>query len=72
MAAIVTTALYVPVAGLAALLALALGLPLESLVTFGGRLTALEGLLAWWGILLVPAGVYSASVMPWHAGDASG
>jgi hypothetical protein len=72
MAAIVTTALFVPVGALLALAChAALRMPLESLVSFGGRLAPVAGLLAWWAILLVPALVYSACVMPWHAHDSS-
>lgn len=72
MAAIVTTALYVPAGALVAVPFLAAGVPLESVVTFGGRLPAAGGLAAWWGILFLPAIVYSAFVMPWHAFESSG
>ena len=65
MAGVVTTALYVPVMALLALLAVAVfGVSLRSLVTFGEALNAVEGLLAWWGILFVPALAYSACMMP--------
>jgi hypothetical protein len=67
MAAIVTTALYFPLAALLALLSMALGISVAGFLTFGGSLTVLQGLLAWWGIFFVPALVYSACVMPWHA-----
>ena len=67
MAAIVTTALYFPLGALLLLLALALGMSLEAFLTFGGALTLLQGALAWWAIFFVPALVYSAYVMPWHA-----
>ena len=72
MAAIVTTALYVPVGALIAVAFLAAGVSLESVVTVGGLLPAAGGLAAWWGILFVPALVYSAFVMPWHAFQSSG
>ena len=68
MASVVTTALYVPVAGVLALLASALfGVSLRAFVTFGEALGAVEGVLAWWGILYVPALAYSAVMMPWRA-----
>ena len=68
MSAIVTTALYVPVGTILALIASALlGVSLLGFITFGGFLTALEGLAAWWAILFVPALVYAAYVMPWPA-----
>ena len=72
MAAIVTTALYVPAGALIALPFLAAGVSLESVVSFGGLLPAAGGLAAAWGILFVPALVYSAFVMPWHAVESSG
>ena len=64
MAAIVTTALYVPVGALVALASALLGVPLHTLVTFAGRLGAVEGVIAWWAIFYVPALVYAAFVMP--------
>lgn len=68
MAAVVTTALLVPAAGLFALAAyLLFGVSLSAFVTFGGVLGILEGVLAWWGLLLVPVLVYSAYAMPWGA-----
>ncbi len=66
MATIVASALYLPVAGVLALLAfVAFGLSLRDFVTFGGALGAVEGLVAWWALLLVPALIYAAYAMPW-------
>ena len=71
MAAIVDTALFVPVGGLLALVAFAFfGVPLRAFVTFGGHLPTLDGILIWWGLLLVPALVYAAYAMPWAGKDA--
>ena len=68
MASVVTTALYVPILGVLALLASALfGVSLHAFVTFGEALGAVEGVLAWWGILFVPGLAYSAVMMPWRA-----
>ena len=67
MAAIVTTALFVPVLVLIALVAAIFGVRLAELVTFAGALPAPEGLLAWWAILFAPALIYSAYLMPWGA-----
>ena len=68
MASIVTTALYVPVLAVLALLSIALfGVSLRSVVTFGEALGAFEGLVAWWVILFVPTVVYSACMMPWES-----
>jgi len=69
MAAIVTSALFVPVGALLALASWAFGISLYGFLTFGGSLTVAQGVLAWWAILLVPALVYAAYVMPWHAGE---
>ncbi len=68
MAAIVTSALFVPVGVLLIWPSFALfGASLRAVVTFGSLLTALEGLLAWWALLFVPALAYAACVMPWSA-----
>jgi len=66
MAAVVDSALFVPLGAILALLCFALfGVPLQSFVTFGGFVSAPEGLIAWWAIFLVPSLVYAAYVMPW-------
>ena len=68
MAGVVTTALYVPIVGLLALLAIGLfGVSLHSFITFGEALGAVEGVLVWWAVLFVPALAYSALMMPWRA-----
>ena len=68
MAAIVTTALIVPILAILTFLSFVLfGVPLRSFVTFGEALTAFEGLVVWWSVLLVPAAAYSACMMPWEA-----
>lgn len=67
MAAVVDSALFVPLGAILALLCFALfGVPLPSFVTFGGFLSAPEGLVVWWAIFLVPSLVYAAYMMPWH------
>jgi hypothetical protein len=69
MAAVVTTALCLPVGAVLAFLAFALfGVSLHAFVTFGGLLAPFSGLLAWWAILFLPALVYAAYAMPWRAG----
>jgi hypothetical protein len=66
MAAIVATALYVPLAGLFALLAFILfGVSPAEFITFGGALSLLDGLVVWWAVMLVLALVYAAYLMPW-------
>jgi hypothetical protein len=67
MSAIVTTALFVPLGILLALVCFALfRVGVLDFVTFGGLLTAAQGVAAWWAIFFLPALVYSAYVMPWH------
>ncbi|HYL91084.1 MAG TPA: hypothetical protein VEU32_20200 [Burkholderiales bacterium] len=71
MAAIVNTALFVPLGGILALLSFVLfGSSLHGFLTFGGVLgNIVEGLVAWWTILLMPSLVYAATVMPWRPKD---
>lgn len=70
MAAIVTTALFVPVGALIVLIAFGLfGVSLQAVVTFGGWLSVIPGLAAWWLILLIPALAYATYAMPWHADE---
>jgi hypothetical protein len=66
MAAIVTSALYLPVGALLALLSFALfGVSLRAFVTFGGMFAPFHGVLAWWALFFLPALVYAAYAMPW-------
>ena len=67
MAAIVDSALFVPLGAILALLCFALfGVSLQSFVTFGGFVGAPAGVIVWWGIFLVPSLVYAAYMMPWE------
>lgn len=71
MAAIVDTALLLPVGALLALIAYALfGVSLRAFVTFGGHVPEFDGVVIWWGLLLVPALAYAAYAMPWAGKDA--
>lgn len=65
MAAIVATMLCVPAGALIAALLMLFGVSLPLLVTFGGALHPVLGLIAWWVLFLVPALAYSAWVLPW-------
>ena len=71
MAAIVDTALFLPFGAILAFLAFLLfGVPLQGFLTLGGVLGhAVEGLIAWWAILLVPSLAYAAYAMPWRTSD---
>jgi hypothetical protein len=61
MAAIVTTLAYLPVGALVAILAFgAFDVPLHSLLTFGGQIHIVAGLVLWWGIAYLPALLYAA------------
>jgi hypothetical protein len=65
MAAIVATLLCLPVgAVLAVLTYLFLDVPMQSILTFGGALHAVAGLLAWWTVAFVAAVVYAVFAMP--------
>lgn len=69
MAAIVTTMLCVPAGALLALLLFFFGISLHALVTLGGTLHPVLGLIVWWLFFLVPALVYSAWALPWIPRD---
>jgi hypothetical protein len=70
MAAIVTTLLFVPVAAILAGLLFLAGISLEAVVTFGGALNAVQGLLAWWALGFLPAAAYAAYALPWSRKEA--
>ncbi|HKB55218.1 MAG TPA: hypothetical protein VKD22_14575 [Ramlibacter sp.] len=66
MTAVVTSALWLPVGAVLALVSFALfGVSLRAFVTFGGLLAPYYGLLAWWAVFYFPALVYAAYAMPW-------
>lgn len=65
MAAIVATMLCVPAGVLLAALLMLFGISFRVLVTFGGALHPVQGLIAWWAICFIPAVAYSAYVLPW-------
>jgi hypothetical protein len=70
MAAIVATLLLCPVGILLAVLSFGLlGTSLHAFVTFGGTLTAFQGVLAWWIVHFVPALAYAAYALPWHQSE---
>jgi hypothetical protein len=60
MAAIVATMLLPPAAGIAWLVMQLFGASFPLIVTFGERIGAVEGLLAWWGIFFAAAFAYAA------------
>jgi predicted permease len=67
MAAVVTSALCVPIGALLAFLSFVLfGVSLRAFVTLGDRLTPFHGVLAWWALLFIPALVYAAYMMTWR------
>jgi hypothetical protein len=70
MAAIVATLLFCPVGALLALLCFGLlGTSFHAFVTFGGTLSAIQGVLAWWLLDFVPALAYAAYALPWHQSE---
>lgn len=65
MTAVVATMLYWPI-GIAVVLVCALiGIPAQALITFGGVLGTLAGMLAWWLLVFALTLPYAASVFPW-------
>jgi len=70
MAAIVATLLFLPVGALLAFLCFGLlGTSLHAFVTFGGALSAFQGILAWWILDFVPALAYAAYALPWEQSE---
>jgi hypothetical protein len=66
MGAVVATMLYWPI-GIGIVLLLALfGIPLDTVVTFGGTFGTLAGLFAWWLLAFVGALAYAACAFPWE------
>jgi hypothetical protein len=64
MAAIVATLAYIPVGALVAILAFgAFDVPLHSLLTFGGQIHVVAGLVLWWGIAYLPSLLYAVVCM---------
>ena len=67
MTAVVATMLYWPIGiGLAVICAL-VGFPFNSLVTFGGSLGGVAGMLAWWLVVFAATLPYAAFMFPWDA-----
>ena len=65
MAAIVATLAYFPL-GLALVFIFRIaGVGVEALITFGGTLGMLVGLVAWWLLVSTGALVYVAFMFPW-------
>jgi hypothetical protein len=61
MTAIVATLVVVPLAALlAGVSTLVFGASPYAVVTFGGTFSAPVGLVAWWALSLIPAGIYVA------------
>ena len=61
LTAIVATIMCLPVGALLAGMAYLFGgVSGHSFITFGERLPAAAGLLAWWGLACIPAAIYAA------------
>jgi hypothetical protein len=65
MAAVVATILYVPFGLIVALAGRLAGVTLAGVVTFGGALPAVVGLIAWWLVAFAGAMIYAAAFFPW-------
>ena len=67
MTAVVAMMLYWPIGiGLAVICAL-IRFPFNSLVTFGGALGAVSGMVAWWLVVFALTLPYAAFMFPWDA-----
>lgn len=67
MTAVVAMMLYWPIGiGLAVICAL-IGFPFKSLVTFGGSLGSVTGMVAWWLVVYGLTLPYAAFMFPWDA-----
>jgi Zn-dependent protease len=66
MASIVATLLYWPAGVTLALVLGAFGVPLDTVVSFGGSFNRLVGLFAWWLLAFAIACVYIACAFPWE------
>jgi len=66
IAAIVATMLYWPIGIVVAGLCALFGVPAEFLITFGGHLGIVPGMLAWWLLAFACALVYAATVLVLH------
>ena len=65
MAVLVATILYFPF-GIGMILALRIaGIGVEPVLTFGGTLALLPGLIGWWLVFFAGALIYAASFFPW-------
>ena len=62
MAAIVATMLLPPAAGIAWLVTQLVGASFPAIVTFGERVAAVAGMLAWWVIFFAAAFAYAVVV----------
>ena len=65
MAAIGATLLYVPLGASAAFVASLCGVPIGAVVTFGGLLGTVPGLLAWWLLAFAGACACTVCLFPW-------
>ena len=65
MAAIVACLAYLPVGLLVVLAVRVFGVSFEALVTFGGAVHALPGLVMWWFVAFAGACGYALFVFPW-------
>ena len=67
MAAVVASLVYWPAGVVVALVCALVGASPQAILTFGGGLGTLTGMLGWWLILFVLSGPYAAWFFPWDA-----
>jgi len=67
MTTVVATMLYWPIGIALAVICALIGFPFNSLVTFGGALGSVAGMMAWWLVAFAATLPYAAVVFPWDA-----
>ena len=67
MTGVVAMMLYWPIGVLVAVVCALIGFPFQSLVTFGGWLGIVAGMVAWWLVVFGLTLPYAAVMFPWDA-----
>ena len=66
MAAVVATLAYFPLGIAVGLTLYAFDVPPDTVLTFGGALNTIFGLVAWWLVVFIIACTYAACAFPWE------
>ena len=66
MAAVVATLVYFPLGIALALVLPPLGVTFDALLTFGGAMHFVVGMVAWWALIFAGACFYAGWMFPWE------